>query len=55
MAASVRQGLTEAGYAVDVAQNGRDGLDYALASDYDVLVLDIMLPEMDGLQLLTKL
>ncbi|MCA9927123.1 MAG: response regulator transcription factor [Anaerolineales bacterium] len=51
----VCQGLTEAGHAVDQAWNGREGLDYALAADYDVLVLDIMLPQMDGLSLLQEL
>jgi len=51
----VRQGLTEAGYAVDVAYNGMEGLDNALAAEYDVIVLDIMLPKMDGLQLLREL
>ncbi len=51
----VRQGLTEAGHAVDLAVNGRDGLSYALTADYDVLVLDIMLPQLDGLDLLREL
>ena len=51
----VRQGLTEAGHAVDVAWDGEEGLDYALAADYDVLILDIMLPKMDGLELLREL
>jgi heavy metal response regulator len=51
----VRQGLSEAGYAVDVAQDGREGLEYALAAEYDVLVLDIMLPHLDGLELLREL
>jgi heavy metal response regulator len=51
----IRQGLTEAGHAVDLAWDGREGLDYALAADYDVLVLDIMLPQMDGLALLSEL
>lgn len=51
----IRQGLTEAGYAVDVAQDGREGLDYAQAAEYDVLILDIMLPRMDGIQLLRRL
>jgi DNA-binding response OmpR family regulator len=51
----VRQGLTEAGYAVDVAWDGREGLEYALSADYDVVVLDIMLPGMDGLALLREL
>lgn len=40
----IYQGLTEAGYAVDVARDGQEGLDYALAADYDALVLDILLP-----------
>jgi len=51
----VRQGLTEAGYAVDVASNGEDGLVYAQAAPYDALVVDIQLPNMDGLQLLRAL
>ncbi|KAA3660337.1 MAG: DNA-binding response regulator [Chloroflexi bacterium] len=51
----VRQGLTEAGHAVDLAWNGRDGLDFALAADYDIFVLDIMLPKMSGLDLLREL
>lgn len=51
----VRQGLTEAGYAVDVAVNGREGLSYALSADYDLLVLDWMLPGMNGLELLREL
>jgi len=51
----VRQGLAEAGYAVDVATDGRNGLDYALAAEYDIIVVDIMLPKMDGLQLLRQL
>jgi len=51
----VRQGLTEAGHAVDLAWNGRDGLDFALAADYDIFVLDIMLPKMNGLDLLREL
>lgn len=51
----VRQGLTEAGYAVDLAWDGREGLAYAQAADYDALVLDIMLPKMNGLELLREL
>ena len=51
----IKQGLTEAGYAVDLAWNGREGLDYALSADYDVYVLDIMLPQMNGLELLREL
>lgn len=51
----VRQGLTEAGYAVDAAEEGHEGLAYALAADYDAFVLDIMLPKMNGLDLLREL
>ena len=51
----IRQGLNEAGYAVDVALDGREGLDYALATEYDILVLDILLPKMDGYHLLKEL
>jgi len=51
----VRQGLTEAGYAVDVAPDGQSGWDYAVSAEYDIIVLDIMLPELDGLQLLRRL
>lgn len=51
----VRQGLGEAGYAVDVACDGNEGLDYALAARYDAVVLDILLPGIDGLTLLKRL
>jgi DNA-binding response OmpR family regulator len=51
----IRQGLSEAGYATDVAPTGRTGLDYALGAEYDLVVLDILLPEIDGIQLLKKL
>ena len=51
----IRQGLTEAGYAIDVLADGRDGLDYALSVDYDVLVIDIMVPRLNGLQLVREL
>lgn len=55
VAGFVKQGLTEAGYKVDVADNGLDGLEYALASEYDAIVLDIMLPKMNGLDLLREI
>ena len=51
----IRQGLREAGYAVDVAHDGQEGLDYAFVADYDVLVLDILLPKLDGLHVLRVL
>ncbi len=51
----VRQGLEEAGFAVDVARDGKTGFEYAIALQYDVMILDIMLPGMDGLALLREL
>ena len=51
----LRQGLTEAGYAVELARNGVDGLHLALTDDYDLLVLDVMLPGLDGWQILGAL
>ncbi len=50
----IRQGLTEAGFAVDVAWDGLEGLHYVLSADYDVLILDLMLPKMNGLELLRE-
>ncbi len=47
--------LREAGYAVDEAADGRDGLYKASNNDYDAVVLDLMLPMMDGVQVLREL
>jgi len=49
ISAYVKRGLEEAGYAVDTVFTGRDALDWAASADYDVIVLDLMLPIMDGL------
>ncbi|CAN7320063.1 heavy metal response regulator transcription factor [Pseudomonas brassicacearum] len=51
----VHRGLTELGYIVDVATNGIDGLHYALEWDYDVVILDVMLPGKDGYDVLQGL
>src|SRR4051794_21314015 len=51
----VRQGLAESGYAVDVAEDGETGLDYARTVPYDAIVLDIQLPRIDGLRVLRAL
>ena len=53
--AAVVQALMENGYAVDESSDGEDGLQKALLWPYDLIVLDIMLPKMDGLTLLGKL
>src|SRR5437016_239426 len=52
---AVSQGLREEGFAVDVASDGDTGLWHATASDYDVVILDLMLPGMDGLTVLKRL
>ncbi len=55
LAEYLRQGLGEEGYVVDVAHDGVDGLHMASQSDYDVIVLDGMLPGIDGLAVLAAL
>ena len=51
----LRQGLSEAGFVVDLAQNGIDGLHLAEHGDYELVILDVMLPGMDGWQILQTL
>ena len=51
LAQFIRKGLKEEQYAVDFAADGEEGLALALANPYDLLILDIMLPKLDGLTL----
>ena len=51
----LRQGLQEAGFAVELANNGTDGLHLAREGDHDLLILDVMLPGLDGWQVLRQL
>ncbi|HAX21985.1 MAG: heavy metal response regulator transcription factor [Hydrogenophaga sp.] len=51
----LRQGLREAGYVVDLVTNGVDGLHHGLEGDHDLVILDVMLPGMDGWQVLSSL
>src|SRR5574343_2001054 len=44
----LKQGLTEAGFIVDLARDGLDGLHLALTDAYDLAILDVMLPGIDG-------
>lgn len=53
--ASMAQALREEGYAVDTAADGEDGLFKAESVDYDAIILDVMLPEMDGWTVLKNL
>lgn len=52
---SLAKGLREAGFAVDSTGDGKEGFWYAEGNDYDVIVLDLMLPGMDGLSILRNL
>lgn len=51
----IRKGLTEAGHLVEHAENGRDGLYLATGEPFDAIILDRLLPQMDGLTVLTAL
>src|SRR6516165_725287 len=51
---ALRQGLEEEGFAVDVATDGAEGDFKARTAEYDVIVLDLMLPKVDGLSLLQR-
>jgi two-component system OmpR family response regulator len=55
LAAALKRGLEVDGFAVDVAHDGEDGLWLARETDYDVVVLDVMMPRMDGLELCARL
>jgi two-component system copper resistance phosphate regulon response regulator CusR len=51
----LKKGLSEAGFVVDVALDGQDGLELAKNVEFDLIILDIMLPGLDGWQVLTGL
>jgi len=55
VAGFMRRSLSEAGYAVDCAYDGEEGLRFAQTNIYDVIILDLMLPKRDGLSLLKSL
>ncbi len=51
----LKKGLSEAGFVVDVAADGEDGLHLAQEMEFDLLILDVMLPSLDGWQVLSRL
>lgn len=51
----LQRGLESAGYAVDIAGDGSTALEQVHGAEYDLIILDLGLPDMDGLQLLTKI
>lgn len=55
ISAYIKRALEEEGYAVDAAYTGREALDWAVSTQYDVIVLDILLPEMDGITVCREL
>jgi two-component system OmpR family response regulator len=55
IASFVIKGFQSSGFAVDHAANGREGLDLAMSEPYDVLIIDWMLPELDGLSVIQTL
>jgi DNA-binding response OmpR family regulator len=55
MAEQLRKGLEREGYAVLVARDGEEGLDLARTADHDLMILDWMLPKLDGLQVARRL
>ena len=54
-ASFLRKGLTEKGYVVDVESNGQEGLVLAQVNNYDLIILDVMLPQLDGWSILKEL
>lgn len=55
IASFIVKGLRQAGFTVDHADNGQTGVELALASSYDAAVIDVMLPQLDGLSLIERL
>ena len=51
----IRQGLTEAGFVADLARNGLDGYHLASTQTYDLILLDVMLPDVDGWKIVSSL
>lgn len=51
IASFIRRGLKEEGYACDIAPDGEEGLFLATTNQYDAIILDVMLPKMDGIEL----
>ena len=50
----IKQGLEEGGYQVDFALDGKEGMVKVLGDEYDLIILDIMLPELSGIDILKK-
>lgn len=55
IARSIKQGLEQERYAVDLAYDGEQGLGLAISEDYDLIILDLMLPKIDGMEICRRL
>lgn len=55
IANSIKKGLEQESYAVDVAYDGQQGFDLAVSEDYDLIILDLLLPNMGGIEICSKL
>src|SRR3989338_9003732 len=55
IANSIKKGLEQESYAVDFAYTGTDGFDLGIGEDYDLIILDILLPGMNGIEVCRKL
>src|SRR5258708_18684057 len=55
IAQAIKKGLEQEAYAVDLAFSGSDGLDLALSEDFDLVILDRMLPGIDGIEICRKM
>ncbi len=55
IANSIKRGLEQEAYVVDVAYDGEEGYDLAVSEDYDLIILDLLLPKMSGMEVVKKL
>jgi two-component system, OmpR family, copper resistance phosphate regulon response regulator CusR len=55
VASFIKRGLEEEFFSVDAVYNGRDGLEFAMTEEYDLIILDVMIPFMDGITLTKEL
>lgn len=55
IANSIKKGLEQESYAVDVTFDGQEGFDLAVSEEYDLIILDLLLPKMDGIEICSKL